>query len=93
MARRRSDHNRLSGILEAVSHKATLKRGYALIRDAAGSPLFAAAGIVEGDRLDVEFHDGHVQVVAGSSSDTPAPSRTRRRGPRSQDGPDQGSLF
>jgi exodeoxyribonuclease VII large subunit len=91
LGRRTAGLERLNGILEAVSHKATLRRGYALIRNAEGTPVFETTAIADGDRLDIEFRDGHVKVVAGHEAGGPA--RSGRKGARGKDGPDQGSLF
>ncbi|HEY9215937.1 MAG TPA: exodeoxyribonuclease VII large subunit, partial [Ancylobacter sp.] len=56
-------------LMQALSYKGVLARGFALVRNAAGEPLHMAAGIAAGDVLDIQFSDGHVSAVAGT--DTP----------------------
>jgi exodeoxyribonuclease VII large subunit len=96
LTRRAAMLARVSQVFEAVSHKATLRRGYALVFDASGHPLNAAAGIADGTRLDIEFHDGRVHAVTGDqpapAASPAAPPHKSRRGPGSAGG-DQGSLF
>jgi exodeoxyribonuclease VII large subunit len=70
-----------TALLEALSYRNVLARGFAVVRDA-GVPVRAAAGIVPGSRLDIEFQDGHVGVTVAvdRSGKKPAPGT-------------QGSLF
>ena len=84
---------RAERLLVAFSYRATLKRGFALVRDGAGRPLRAAAEVAPGNRLDIEFADGRVGAVAeGEARLRPPPvPRTRRR--LSGGDPGQGSLF
>jgi exodeoxyribonuclease VII large subunit len=74
----------LGRLLESYSYDHVLKRGFALVRSAAGEPVTAAAAIGPGQRLRVQFHDGGVAVT----SDGPRPIR-RPAGNES----DQGSLL
>ncbi len=48
--------------LESASPASVLKRGYAIVRDAAGRPVARAQGIRPGQPLVNEFHDGQVRV-------------------------------
>jgi len=94
---RRADRlERAGGLLAAFSYHGVLKRGFALVRDAAGAPLRAAAAVTPGMALDIEFSDGRVgAVVEGaprpSKPADAAPSYRRRR--KSGGDPGQGSLF
>jgi exodeoxyribonuclease VII large subunit len=54
----------LAQLVEAYSYHKVLDRGFALVRNALGAPLRAAAGIAAGDRLEIEFSDGRVGAVA-----------------------------
>ena len=76
----------LSQLFGALGYRQVLARGFALVRDAQGKPLRAAAEIGPGDRLDIEFADGRAAAVAGAAG---APAR---RG-KSDVKPGQGSLF
>ncbi len=53
----------LSQLLEVLSFKSVLGRGYALIRDSDGKPLTSTAGIQKKDRISVEFKDGVLHSV------------------------------
>jgi exodeoxyribonuclease VII large subunit len=77
---------RAARLLETLSHKATLRRGFALVRDADGRALTAAAAVAPGAALSLEFHDGAVSAVAAGG---PAPEPKKRARPA----PKQGSLF
>ena len=83
-------------MLIAFSYRGVLARGFALVRDAAGLPVRAAAAVSTGMRLDIEFSDGRVGAVAGATKVTPeqpVPPSPRRR-QRSRDGGEgQGTLF
>jgi exodeoxyribonuclease VII large subunit len=85
---------RAERLLIAFSYREVLKRGYALVRDAAGHPLHAAADVSAGAHLDIEFADGRIGAVAEGEArmrPPPAPRRVRRGGGESGSG--QGSLF
>jgi len=48
--------------LESVSPASVLRRGFALVRDAQGRSVARAQGLVPGQPLATEFHDGTVRV-------------------------------
>jgi exodeoxyribonuclease VII large subunit len=79
--------DRASKLLEAVSYRAVLARGFALVSDRDGEPVWSAAAVPRGSVLDIEFHDGHVAAVSGGAQQPP---RRRRRPP---DDGSQGSLL
>jgi exodeoxyribonuclease VII large subunit len=87
-----SSHNR---ILQSLSYKNVLKRGYAVIRGEGDKVLSSAAMVAPGDHLSIEFHDGSVDAVAGSEGGEPSPSPAKKRAiPKpAPGGPGQGSLF
>ena len=87
--------DRAGQLLAALSYHGVLARGFALVRDGAGKPLHAAAGVSPGLKLDIEFNDGRVPAIATGgpaskpvSSAAAASPRRRKRG-----GEGQGSLF
>ena len=87
-------------LLGALSYRSVLARGFALVRDAQGYPLHAAAGIGPGARLDLEFADGRVAATADmdrpavTPQTKPAASEPKLVTPRRAAKPvDQGSLF
>lgn len=53
----------LSQLLEVLSFKSVLGRGYALVRDSDGKPLTSTAGIQKNDRISVELKDGTLHSV------------------------------
>jgi exodeoxyribonuclease VII large subunit len=54
----------LAARLESVSPEAVLKRGYAMVFDAAGHALTSAAAVPPGARLRLKFGDGDVHATA-----------------------------
>jgi exodeoxyribonuclease VII large subunit len=76
-------------VLNAVSYRSVLARGFALVRDAAGAPLRRAAAIAAHQPLRIEFADGEIAATAdGPAGGSPA-RRARARGRKDE----QGSLF
>ena len=96
MERRFASLERADRLLAAFSYQGVLARGFALVRDPAGSPLRSAAAINPGQALDIEFADGRVAATATGAHDV-APPKPRQpiRPRRSRGGPveGQGSLF
>ena len=94
-------------LLDAVSYKGVLARGFALVRDEADRPVRLAAEVGEAQPLRIEFADGTVLAIAdGGAAPRPAPPASaapltaapnpaqkakRVRGPKDAAG--QGSLF
>jgi exodeoxyribonuclease VII large subunit len=84
-------------LLAALSYRSVLTRGFALVRNADGAPLRAAAGIAAGDRLNLEFADGQVSATAdGETSASPSSKASTSKRPAKSDSPkvgNQGDLF
>jgi len=102
----RADVRRLRGIivaqdrvLQSLSYRNVLQRGFALVRDAEGGPVRQAAAVTPGMALSLEFADGRVSAIAGEGGDEPAPQtpapRKKQMKPSEPTGdpPKQGSLF
>ena len=53
-------------LLESLSYKSVLQRGFALVRDAKDKPVHAAAAVKPGQSLQIEFADGTVKVKEDS---------------------------
>jgi len=83
----------LGGLLESVSHKRVLARGYAVLRDAAGRPLILAQLVAPGMALDIELADGHVPATAGKGAAAPQPRKPRRKPEPTDESSEQGSLL
>jgi exodeoxyribonuclease VII large subunit len=92
---------RCGQMLNALSHRGVLARGFALVRDLEGRPLRQAAAVSAGLRIDIEFSDGCVRALAEGSSavsedkaEAGAAGKPRtRRGGGDGGGSSQGSLF
>jgi exodeoxyribonuclease VII large subunit len=63
----------------------TLRKGFAIVRDAAGMVVESALGIVPGEALSILFHDGRAEVVADGAK--------RPAKPKKPTDPGQGSLL
>ncbi|MGA7674663.1 MAG: exodeoxyribonuclease VII large subunit [Rhizomicrobium sp.] len=77
----------LSRVLDGVSHRAVLARGFALVRGADGTLRSRAAAIAPGEHLTLTFGDGE----AGATADGHAAPKSKSRG--KSPGTPQGSLF
>ena len=67
----------LAKLLEVVSYRSVLERGFALVADFEDrEPIRSAAAVPNGKVLDIEFHDGHVRAVSGGTM-TPRPRKRR----------------
>lgn len=97
---------RLSGqskLLASLGYKNVLARGYALVRDGAGTPLRTVNAVSLGMALKIEFSDGEVSAAAdsdtpgksaGADSESKSPPKPRaKRAPKRDVMKDQGSLF
>jgi exodeoxyribonuclease VII large subunit len=94
IAVRQSRATRGGELLAAFSYRGVLARGFALVRDAKGRPLRAAAAITAGMALEIEFSDGRIGARAETN-----PAAARPAGPagkprgRPAGGSGQGDLF
>jgi len=92
LAARGARAERGAQLLAAFSYRGVLTRGFALVRDAAGRPLRAAAAVPAGARIEIEFADGRVGARAeGPVAAKPVAEPVKPRSRRS--GPGQGDLF
>ncbi|MDH3236709.1 MAG: exodeoxyribonuclease VII large subunit, partial [Alphaproteobacteria bacterium] len=69
---------RLGDLLESVSFKRVLQRGYAVVRDAAGKPLILAAATAPGQAVSIEFSDDKVGAVISDAPPAKAPKKASR---------------
>jgi exodeoxyribonuclease VII large subunit len=98
--RGRSALDNFAGRLTSHSerHDSLLARGYVVVRKAgeageAAAIVTAAAAIVTGAALELEFHDGKVAVTADSAPGLSPRKRGPSRRRQGADPPAQGSLF
>jgi len=86
----RNTLERRGAMLEALSHKATMARGFALVFDSAGELIKSTK---DADRMaEVQFADGRVAVGGGAPVASPTKSKPKAKTPK-PDSSDQGSLF
>ena len=85
------DVERLGQLLDALSYRAVLERGFTLVRDSGGHPMHSAADVKAGSALTLEFADGTVGATAQGVPTTRPRLRTTSRRPKVS--PDQGNLF
>ena len=71
-----------ASLLKSYSYENTLKRGFALIRDAKGRPLMAAADTRAGQAVDIQFHDGKVEAVVTDGAAKKAKSKPKSKDDR-----------
>jgi exodeoxyribonuclease VII large subunit len=95
--RRATAVERFGGLLAALSHRAVLARGFALVRDLEGQPLRTAAEAATRARLDLEFADGRLRALTDGTqpvkSGAPPVAWRRKRRVTGGPSPGQGSLF
>lgn len=86
-------------LLNALSYKGVLDRGFALVRDEHGQPLHAAANVGPGQHLTIEFADGRVGATADGEGTAAAKPKAAPAKPASKRTTDfgvkkvQGDLF
>jgi exodeoxyribonuclease VII large subunit len=81
-------------VLQSLSYKNVLKRGYAVIRDDENRPVSQAAMLPSGAGISIEFADGRIGAITIDGGEAPSSARKRTAKP-SEPGtpPKQGSLF
>jgi exodeoxyribonuclease VII large subunit len=88
LAQKRERLESLARLLEGLSYRGVLERGFALVRAADGTVRRRAAEVLAGEALSLTFADG--AVTAGADGGTRAGKAPRAR---KNPGQDQGSLF
>jgi len=74
-------------VLESLSHKSVLARGFVMVHREDGSLVRAAKDLNAGDVIDLTFADDHKKAVIDPPSEAPKPR------PKPKPGVDQGDLF
>ena len=60
-------------MLQSLSYKNVLQRGYAVIRDAGDRPVSRVAALSAGASISIEFSDGRISAVTDGGDGTPRP--------------------
>jgi exodeoxyribonuclease VII large subunit len=71
--------NSAGALLESLSFRRVLDRGYAVVRDTEGNAVMTAATLQTGDSVRVEFSDGRVGADVTETDVTPEPSKKQPR--------------
>jgi len=79
VARSRGRFHARTQLLNSLGYHNVLARGFTLVRDSEGLMLRRAAEVSAGERLDIEFADGHVSAQADGGDRKPAASSKRNR--------------
>ena len=90
--RRKIRLEHIEQLLDALSYKSVLDRGFALVRDGKGAPLHSAVSVNAGTALKIEFADGTVGATADGDMVKAAP-RPKRGGAKRTVPSGQGDLF
>ena len=64
---RRQRFENAAKLVESLSYKSALRRGFAVVRDDKGRPIHAAASVKQWQALSIEFADGEVKVREDSA--------------------------
>jgi exodeoxyribonuclease VII large subunit len=80
VARSRERLDARTQLFNSLGYHNVLARGFTLVRDAEGRMLRRAAHVSPGERLDIEFADGHVSAESegGKRKVATRPKRAQR---------------
>jgi exodeoxyribonuclease VII large subunit len=101
--RRRQSLASTAKLLGTLSYQSVLERGFVVVRDDAGQPVRSRETVAAGARLEIEFRDGRLGVIAADGDARTAIDKVRPAGEpaarpkgaprRKSPGDNQGSLF
>ena len=80
-------------VLQSLSYKNVLKRGYAVIRDEEDRPVSQAAALSAGAAVSIEFADGRIGALTTEGGMPPSSAKKRSARPVTGEPPKQGNLF
>jgi exodeoxyribonuclease VII large subunit len=89
-------------VLQSLSYKNVLKRGYAVVRDDGDHPLTRARDVGQGSQISIEFADGRIIALTGEATGSVEQSPALATAPRRKtlrteavatEPPKQGTLF
>ncbi|MCR9137992.1 MAG: exodeoxyribonuclease VII large subunit [Alphaproteobacteria bacterium] len=90
--RRRRKVQEAARVLNSMSYRNVLNRGYAVVRNAGGKVVDRATLLTSGDAVSLEFADGKVDAVTAGSGAVKEPRKSAAK-PAKKDGGGQGDLF
>jgi exodeoxyribonuclease VII large subunit len=80
-------------LLESLSFRRVLKRGYSIVWDDAGKPISSVQGATPGRAVEVEFSDGKAAATISGETGSTSSGRTPKKAQRKPGEPKQGSLL
>jgi len=80
-------------MLDSLSHKSVLARGFVMVHREDGSLVRAAKNLSSGDVIELTFADDKAKAVIDPASDAAAPPEPAKPKAKPKPGGDQGSLF
>lgn len=83
-------------VLNSLSYRNVLARGFAVIRDQDNRPISRAAGVMSAAPVEIEFADGRVKAMTGEGGvppETPSAPKPKKKTKPAGNPPSQGSLF
>jgi exodeoxyribonuclease VII large subunit len=89
LAKMRAELDSVSRVLESISYKGVLERGFTLVKGPDGAIRRSADAVQSGERLTLTFVDGTREATAGGAPSAPAPAKPRAAKPQGG----QGSLL
>lgn len=90
---RRNDRvNRAWRLLQSLSYKGVLARGYAVVKDDQGIPVSGIGKIKTGAALEITMHDGNLSVISNSKT-LKSGSEKSNKPQKTYKNKSQGSLF
>ncbi|WP_313532844.1 exodeoxyribonuclease VII large subunit, partial [Shinella sp.] len=98
LSRRRALVQAQDRVLQSLSYRNVLKRGYALVRDEDGVPVKGATALGPGRAIAIEFADGSVEAIIGTGTPSGGSTPPRKKAAKpeaeaAKPAPRQGSLF
>jgi exodeoxyribonuclease VII large subunit len=85
--------NSTARLLESLSFRRVLKRGYSIVWDEDGKPISSVEGATPGRSVEVEFSDGKAAATISGGSTGAAPERNPKKTRKKSVEPKQGSLL
>ncbi|MDF2365753.1 exodeoxyribonuclease VII large subunit [Sneathiella sp.] len=80
-------------LLESLSFRRVLKRGYSIVWDEAGKPISSVEGATPGRAVEVEFADGKATAAFSGAGGGTSPGRASKKVQKKKSEPKQGSLL
>ncbi len=88
IARKADRLDAIAKLFDSLNYRSVLKRGFALVRDAEGSPVHSADAVLDGQALVIEFADGKIDATGGRIG-----TRPKLPKPKPVLAEEQGALF